>query len=172
MSPRSPSRPGSERRSSGSDTSNNPLGSIGTWTRRPSVVTTTATGRRSWRSKRPKLASKALVPRGQAVRWAKDSTVRARVNVSDGHVRRERGGADGASQRLSHQRLSQMHFCDERLVNPCPNDGSGRSGRRDVHGCTGCASQGGTSQGGREVGGQTHVASGQARVQGTDGALC
>ena len=43
ISPRRPSSPGSERRSSRRDTSERPAGSMGTWMRRPSVVTTTAT---------------------------------------------------------------------------------------------------------------------------------
>ena len=53
MSPRRPSSPGSERRRSRRDTSASPAGSIGTWTRRPSDVTTTATWRRSSGSNQP-----------------------------------------------------------------------------------------------------------------------
>ena len=45
------------------------VGSTGTWTRRPSVVTTTATWRRSCRSNRPNVASLARCPPAAAVRW-------------------------------------------------------------------------------------------------------
>ena len=81
MSPRSPSRPGSERRSARSDTSARGSSSIGTCTRRPSVVMTTATRRRSWRSKRPNSASKARCPHGDPVRCAQSSRLRAHVNA-------------------------------------------------------------------------------------------
>ena len=59
MSPRRPSSPRSERRRARRDTSARPAGSIGTWTRRPSVVITTATLRRSCRSNRPKWPPRA-----------------------------------------------------------------------------------------------------------------
>ena len=55
MRPRRPSSPRSERRSARIDTSESGFGSTGTWTRRPSVVITTATIRRSCRSNWPKL---------------------------------------------------------------------------------------------------------------------
>ncbi len=54
--------------------------SMGTWTRRPSVVATTATRRRSCRSNRPNAASAALFPSGDAVRFAQSSSPRACVN--------------------------------------------------------------------------------------------
>jgi len=62
MRPRRPSSP--RRRRARSDTSASGFVSMGMWTRRPSAVTTTATLRRSCRSKRAKLASKTLRPRG------------------------------------------------------------------------------------------------------------
>ena len=56
MRPRRPSSPGSERRRSRSDTSRG-VGSMGTWMRRPSAVTTTATLRRLPASKKPNIRS-------------------------------------------------------------------------------------------------------------------
>ena len=60
MSPRSPSSPGSERRISKRDTSTRLNGSMGTCTRRPSVVATTATLRRSRVSNQPNVDSTLL----------------------------------------------------------------------------------------------------------------
>src|SRR5215510_2774389 len=57
MRPRRPPSPGSERRRSRRDTSAGPAGSIGTCTRRPSAVMTTATLRRFPESNQPNLVS-------------------------------------------------------------------------------------------------------------------
>ena len=81
MRPRRPSSPSSERSSASGDTSAGPFGSTGTWTRRPSVVITTATARRSCRSKRPKLASRRSCHAAGAARWPQSSRVRPCVNV-------------------------------------------------------------------------------------------
>lgn len=66
MRPRRPSSPRSDRSCVSTETSVAASGSIGMWTRRPSVVITTATGRRSWRSKRPTVASGCDWPRTDA----------------------------------------------------------------------------------------------------------
>src|SRR5262245_3290556 len=79
MSPRRPSSP--RRRSARIDTSVRAPGVTGMWTRRPSVVMTTATARRSCRSKRPKLASRHSFRTAQTVRCAQSSKVRVPVNV-------------------------------------------------------------------------------------------
>jgi len=61
--PRRPSRPASsERRRPRSDPSWRSEPFNGTWTWRPSRVTTTATRRRSWRSNRPKMVSRTTWP--------------------------------------------------------------------------------------------------------------
>src|SRR5262245_23489944 len=63
------------------DTSASGLGATGMWTRRPSDVMTTATARRSWRSNRPKLASRRVHYTAPAVRCAQSSRVRPLANV-------------------------------------------------------------------------------------------
>ncbi len=140
MSSRSPPRPGSDRRSSRSDTSANPFGSIGMWTRRPSVVTTTATWRRSWRSKRPKLASLALLPLSEPERFANDTTHRALVNGAAGRWRRvhavgarclddPRSSSDGG-RRAGGRKERRRHRCG---CQPSPH-GRGRIVTYPTHG--------------------------------------
>jgi len=80
MSPSRPSSPGSERRRSRRDTSARFVGSIGTWTRRPSAAIITATVRRSPRSNQPNWASTQRLSAGIPAEFGKSSRDRPPVN--------------------------------------------------------------------------------------------
>jgi len=129
MSPSRPSSPGSERRRSRRDTSARFVGSIGTWTRRPSAAIITATVRRSPRSNQPNWASTQRPSAGTPAEFGKSSRDRPRVNRSPKVLRPvnecvtrlaasdRRGGATRHQHQGSHRRRPMA-----RSLSPIPID--------------------------------------------------